>query len=140
MRREEQRLARFREGLDAMGAPERDALKAAMEHAKARKDWAGFTLVTNIAAAAGRSARQKESNARTEKRRRKLVGARLPLDQAARCASCAALLGLSRYRFASDALLRACRMVEAQHGLTWHAGHHQTEIREREKEPSITKR
>ena len=38
----------------------------------------------------------------------------------------AALLGLSRYRFASDALARACRMVEAQHGLTWRDGHHQT--------------
>lgn len=128
MEREQRRLARFREGLDAMGAPERDALKAAMEHARARKDWTGFALVTDIAAAAGRSARQRESNGRTEKRRRKLVGARLPLDQAARCASCAALLGQSRYRFASDALARSCRMVEAQHGLTWRDGHHQTEM------------
>lgn len=126
MKREERRLARFREGLGSMTAPERDALKAAMQHAQARKDWRGFALVTEIAAAAGRSARQRESNERTEKRRRKLVGARLPLDQAARCASCAALLGLSRYRFAADALARVCRMVEAQHGLTWRDGHHQT--------------
>ena len=126
MKREERRLARFREGLGSMTAPERDALKAAMQHAQARKDWRGFALVTEIAAAAGRSARQRESNERTEKRRRKLVGARLPLDQAARCASCAALLGLSRYRFAADALARSCRMVETQHGLTWKDGHHQT--------------
>ena len=126
MKREERRLSRFKEGLGSMTAPEREALKAAMEHTKARKDWRGFALVTDIAAAAGRSARQRQSNAETEKRRRRLVGARLPLDQADRCAACAALLGLSRYRFAADALARACRVVEAQHGLTWRSGHHQT--------------
>ena len=45
--------------------------------------------LADIGLAMQRTARRRESDARTDKARRKTVGARLPLEEAERCAACA---------------------------------------------------
>ena len=127
MDRNQRKLARFEAGAQAMGAYGRAALRRAMQAVKEDKQL--LNLVTDIAAAVGRSMQRRKSDAQTDARRRKLVGARLPIAQAARCKGCADLLGVSLYRFASDALNRACRLTEAQYGMAWNGRCHQTVIK-----------
>lgn len=66
----------------------------------------------DIGIAMQRTQRRRESDAATDKKRRKLVGARLPLEEAARCAACAELEGVSLYRFVVRALSVACESAE----------------------------
>jgi len=68
--------------------------------------------LADIGLAMQRTHKRRASDARTDGARRKLVGARLPLEDAARCARCAAFLEVSLYRFVVDALENACERVE----------------------------
>lgn len=119
-------MARFQAGLDAMSADERAAILAAMQHARKAESDKMLRLVTDIAAALGRTEARKESDKQTDKRRRLLIGARMPMKQALRCKACAALLGVSLYRFTIQAIERECRIVEAIHGLVWDGEKHCT--------------
>lgn len=68
--------------------------------------------LADISLAIQRTRKRRESDARTDGARRKLVGARLPLADAERCTACAALEGVSLYRFVVRALAAACEAAE----------------------------
>ena len=118
MTREEARVKRFREGVLSMSTNERDALQAAMLMARAIPGGKGMSIVdqlVDMAIARARTDRKRDSDAQTDRKRRQLVGARLPRHQAERCRACARLEGESVYRFVCSALERACSEVEARH-------------------------
>ena len=68
--------------------------------------------IADIGLAMQRTKKRRESDRETDGKRRKLVGARLPLEDAARCAACAELEGVSLYRFVVRALAAACESAE----------------------------
>lgn len=107
---------RARRGVARMCADERTAFLAALDAACAlsspKERERMLDLVERVAAAVGRVDQRRTSNARTEGQRRKLVGARLRIEDAERCARCAGLLGVSMYRFAVDAFTAACERAE----------------------------
>ena len=118
MTREEARVKRFREGVLSMSTNERDALQAAMLMAREIPGGKGMSIVdqlVDMAIARARTDRKRDSDAQTDRKRRQLVGARLPKHQAERCRACARLEGESVYRFVCSALERACSEVEARH-------------------------
>lgn len=118
MTREEARVKRFREGVLSMSTNERDALQAAMLMARTIPGGKGMSIVdqlVDMAIARARTDRKRDSDAQTDRKRRQLVGARLPRHQAERCRACARLEGESVYRFVCSALERACSEVEARH-------------------------
>ena len=118
MTREEARVKRFREGVLSMSTNERDALQAAMLMAREIPGGKGMSIVdqlVDMAIARARTGRKRDSDAQTDRKRRQLVGARLPRHQAERCRACARLEGESVYRFVCSALERACSEVEAKH-------------------------
>ena len=118
MTREEARVKRFREGVLSMSTNERDALQAAMLMAREIPGGKGMSIVdqlVDMAIARARTDRKRDSDAQTDRKRRQLVGARLPRHQAERCRACARLEGESVYRFVCSALERACSEVEARH-------------------------
>lgn len=118
MTREEARVKRFREGVLSMSTSERDALQAAMLMAREIPGGKGMSIVdqlVDMAIARARTGRKRDSDAQTDRKRRQLVGARLPRRQAERCRACARLEGESVYRFVCSALERACSEVEARH-------------------------
>ena len=110
------KIDRFRAGTQLMSAPERKAMYKALEAAIDLQDAHErdelFNAIVQIGEAANRAARKRESDSRTDVLRRRLVGARLPLEQVQRCKICAKLLGISTYRFVADALEEACQRVE----------------------------
>lgn len=118
MDRNERKLGRFRVGVDHMSASERAAMEAALKAATAlesRQDRRRMvSVISDIGAARGRAEQKRESDARTDARRRKLIGARLPRAQAERCKRCADAQGLSLYRFVCNALERECNQMEMQ--------------------------
>lgn len=124
MTRQEAKLGRFTVGTSAMSADEREAIKAAMRQAvtlRSKGESRRMTaLITEIGAQRGRALQRRQSDVRTDKMRRKLVGARLPVEQAKRCKDCAASLGVSLYGFVLEALEDACKRVEAVPG--WREG------------------
>ncbi|MFR8331746.1 MAG: hypothetical protein ACLU9S_04775 [Oscillospiraceae bacterium] len=77
------KLARFEDGVKAMSAHEREALRRAMQ--AAQEDPAMLSRITAIAAARGEAVRKRASDRRTDAARRTLVGARVPQEAAARC-------------------------------------------------------
>lgn len=112
---QEAKYRRFRLGVREMGADERAAMKAALEGARSLKPQEVermFELIVAIAAARGRGAQRRTSDRRTDARRRTLVGARLPREQAERCRAAADKLGVSLYRFALEALEAGCQRAE----------------------------
>lgn len=118
MTREEARLERFKAGIAAMSTAEREALEVAMLTARAIPGGKGVSIIEQLvemAAARARTEAKHRSDAQTDRRRRRLVGARLPKHQADRCRACAKLEGESVYRFVCSALERACSEVEARH-------------------------
>ena len=118
MTREEARLDRFKAGIAAMSTAEREALEAAMLTARAIPGGKGVSIIEQLvemAAARARTEAKHKSDAQTDQKRRRLVGARLPKHQAERCRACARLEGESVYRFVCSALERACSEVEAKH-------------------------
>lgn len=68
--------------------------------------------IADIGLAMQRTNMRRENNRETEGKRRKLVGARLPLDEAARCKRCAEVEDISLYRFVVRALAVACETAE----------------------------
>lgn len=111
MRREE-RLVR---AAGSLSVDERNAMIKAMRAAYALER-GGAVMVTrleHLALAMERSGRRKKSDRRTDGARRKLVGARLPIEDAERCARCARLEGVSLYRFVVRALWDACVAAES---------------------------
>lgn len=118
MTREEARLEHFKAGIAAMSTAEREALEAAMLTARAIPGGKGVSIIEQLVSmtvARARTGRKRDSDAQTDRRRRQLVGARLPKHQADRCRACARLEGESVYRFVCSALERACSEVEARH-------------------------
>ena len=104
MTREEARLEHFKAGIAAMSTAEREALEAAMLTARAIPGGKGVSIIEQLvemAAARARTEAKHRSDAQTDRRRRRLVGARLE--------------GESVYRFVCSALERACSEVEARH-------------------------
>ena len=110
------KIDRFKAGTQLISAPERkamyEALEAVLKLQNANERDELFKAVTRIGEAANRAVRKRESDTRTDVLRRKLVGARLPLEQAQRCKTCAELLGISLYQFVREALEAACLWTE----------------------------
>ena len=117
MDREQRRVLRFTEGAREMSAEERQAMRAALNGAMTLASRADqrrmLKLVENIGAARGRAVQRRASDRRCRGSRR-LVGARVPTVDAERCKACAALLGVSEYRFVVEALNRECARVELE--------------------------
>ena len=93
------KLARFEDGVKAMSAHEREALRRAMQ--AAQEDPAMLSRITAIAAARGEAVRKRASDRRT------LVGARVPREAAARCREAAMAQGISLYAWVCKALEQA---------------------------------
>ena len=107
---------RLRRGVAAMRTDEREAYAKAMQAALCLSDTEErrrlVSAVSALGKARGRGEMRAESDAVTDRRRRKLVGPRLPRQEAERCRECAAAQGISLYRFAAQALRRECDRVE----------------------------
>lgn len=99
------KLARFEDGVKAMSAHEREALRRAMQ--AAQEDPAMLSCITAIAAARGEAVRKRASDRRTDAARRTLVGARVPREAAARCREAAMAQGISLYAWVCKALEQA---------------------------------
>ena len=111
----ERKLNRAILSVGRMSADEKRALIAALQCLKELRGPVRKMeeCLCDIGIAMQRTQRRRESDAATDKKRRKLVGARLPLEEAARCAVCAELEGVSMYRFVVRALSVACESAEA---------------------------
>ena len=116
MNREKRKYNRLQVGTEHMNAQERAAMEAAYWAAlhiqKGSERRKMMDRITDIGAARGRAEQCRESNARTDARRRKLVGARVPKEFAQRCKRCADAKGISLYRFVCNALERECGETE----------------------------
>lgn len=110
----ERKLNRAVLSVGRMSADEKRALLAALECLREMQGPVRKMeeCLADIGLAMQRTIRRRESDARTDGARRKLVGARVPLVQAERCARCAGYLDVSMYRFVVDALENACVRVE----------------------------
>ena len=110
----ERKLKRAAALVAVMSADERRAMVAALEALRGLRGNVRHMeeCIADIGFAVQRTKKRRESDARTDAKRRKLVGARLPLDEAARCARCAALEDVSLYRFVVRALGAACESAE----------------------------
>ena len=126
--RKNTKLERFRAGAETLPTIERAAMYSAMVAARGlkRKKDRDFMLakITGILAARGRFIQKSASDRRTDAARRRLVGARLPKDQAERCRACAALKGVSLYRFTVDALDTSCALTERLARVQWDGEQH----------------
>ena len=69
-----------------------------------------------LAAAKYRTDSRKRSDRRTDGKRRKLVGAKLRMEDAAEVEMWAQVQGVSVYRFVVDALAAACRKARTKYG------------------------
>ena len=111
-----EKIERFKRGIAAMSADEREALHnalaaaVALENPVERSDLVDY--ITDIGAAKGRTLARRDSDGRTGFRRRSLVGARIARSQVERCQQCAQAEGKSLYRFVVDALEAACVRTE----------------------------
>lgn len=105
---------RLRRAAAVLSADERRALADALRAAYALERGSADMVarLERVALAAERSGRRKASDRKTDGARRRLVGARIPIEDAERCANCARLEGVSLYRFVVRALWDAC--VEAE--------------------------
>ena len=111
----ERKLNRAILSVGRMSADEKRALIAALECLKELRGPVRKMeeCLCDIGIAMQRTQRRRESDAATDKKRRKLVGARLPIAEAERCAACAELEGVSMYRFVVRALSVAGESAEA---------------------------
>ena len=99
-------LERLKEGLALFPAGERAALMEAM-----RAGQIAPPALVRLAAARRRTVRKARSDAQTDSARRILVGARVPRERAEQYRECAAVHGLSLYRFIYNALEREYRRL-----------------------------
>lgn len=111
----ERKLKRAVLSVGRMSADEKRALIAALQCLKELRGPVRKMeeCLCDIGIAMQRTQRRRDSDAKTDKARRKTVGARLPLADAERCARCADLEGVSLYRFVVRALSVACESAEA---------------------------
>ena len=107
-------IDRFHIGLNAMGSREREAVLDAVRKAgKLPEDsYQMMMAIARIGAAKGREVLTRESDARSDARRRQLVGARLPREFVERVRACAAREQVSVYRYVREALEAACLRTE----------------------------
>jgi len=108
------KLSRAVLSVGCMSADEKRAMVAALKALRGMKGNVRHMeeCLADIGIAMQRTQMRRESDARTDGARRKLVGVRLPLDEAARCKKCAELEGVSLYRFVVRALGAACENAE----------------------------
>ena len=109
----ERKLNRAVLSVGYMSADEKRAMVAALECLRRLKGPVRQMeeCLADIGLAMQRTHRRRASDAKTDGARRKLVGARLRIEDAERCARCAGFLGVSLYRFVVDALENACERV-----------------------------
>ena len=118
----------YPETLQALPQAERRALSNALDTAanitNPAERQALLQAITGVVAARRREQLQRESNRRTERARRHLIGAHVPLALYQRCTQAAEDEGTSLYRWVTSALECACDRAEAQHILSprWEPG------------------
>ena len=104
------------ETLQKMPQAERKAVQQALDTASSISNQAEqesvLKAITSIIEARRREQMQKESNRRTERGRRHLIGAHVPLALYERCAEAAEEESISLYRFVVNALEAACQRHE----------------------------
>ena len=110
----ERKLTRAVLSVGHMSADEKRAMIAAL---KCLREMQGPVrkmeeCIADIGLAMQRTNKRRESDAATDAKRRRLVGARLPIADAERCRKCAGLEGVSLYRFVVRALQVACESAE----------------------------
>lgn len=85
---------------------------------------AGEWAITVITAGIRRTTKRQTSDKVSDRRRRILIGARLPRSVAARYASCARLSGRSLYSLVKEAVLKECELIEKLSHRTWDGHEH----------------
>lgn len=114
--------------LQALPLAERRAITNALDTAanitNPAERQALLQAITGVVAARRREQLQRESNRRTERARRHLIGAHVPLALYQRCTQAAEDERVSLYRWVTSALEVACDRAEAQHILSprWEPG------------------
>lgn len=112
----------YPETLQALPQAERRAISNALDTAanlsSPAERQAILQAITGVVAARRREQLQRESNRRTERTRRHLIGAHVPLDLYQRCTQAAEDEGVSMYRWVTSALECACDRAESQHILS----------------------
>lgn len=112
----------YPETLQALPAAERRAMQQAIDTAanitNSAERQAAFQAITRIIAARRREQLQAASNRRTERARRHLIGAHVPIALYERCTDAADAEGVSLYRWVTSALEVACDQHESQHVLS----------------------
>lgn len=103
----------FPETLKNLPQAEQKALRAALDKAASISNQAEqqgvLQAITAVVAVRRREQMQRESNRKTERARRHLIGAHVPLELYERCAEAAEEEGISLYRFVVNALEAACQ-------------------------------
>lgn len=104
-----------------MSADERRAYQTAVEAIEKLPSFVcerriALEALEGMAAAKGRAEDRRRSDRQTDLQRRKLIGAKLRLEDAAEVEMMARLQGVSTYRFVVDALAAACRKAGAKYG------------------------
>ncbi len=114
-------MGRAERGRVAMSADERRAYQAAVEAIEKLPSFVcerriALEALEGMAAAKGRAEDRRRSDRRTDGKRRKLVGAKLPIEVAEEIQLLADLQGVSVYRFVVDALDAARRKARKKYG------------------------
>ena len=104
-----------------MSADEERAFETALEIIKRLPEFVcerrlALDAMEVLAAAKYRTESRRRSDKRTDGQRRKLVGARLRMEDAAEVEMWARVQGVSVYRFVVDALAAACRRARKKYG------------------------
>lgn len=112
----ERRVKNFEAGMEAEPKAVQEAIMAALHGAcllgTSCERGKMVRLINEIGEAKGRAAKRAESDKRTDGKRRKLVGAKIPIKEVERCKRCAEWQGISLYRFVVNALTHECEKVE----------------------------
>ena len=102
----------FPDTLKSLPQAEQKALQTALDQAASITNQAQqqsvLQAITAVVAVRRREQMQKESNRRTERARRHLIGAPVPLELYERCVEAAEGEAISLYRFVVNALEAAC--------------------------------
>ncbi|MBM6925783.1 hypothetical protein [Pseudoflavonifractor phocaeensis] len=94
---------------------EREAMAQALEAARSLPEPERARIMEaleKVAQAGARAARRRHTNADYEGRRRRLVGAQMPIGMADRVRRCAQAQGLSVYAFVMEAVEAACNETD----------------------------
>ena len=100
---------RFKGDLELFSADEKAVILGTLEEGEV-----SAAFLERLAAARRRTVQRANSDARTDRGRRLLVGARVPWERAERYRKCAAANGISLYRFACQALEREFERLRSQ--------------------------